>query len=147
MTIGHALFAMVFWLSGLPRGYAAQPFRPGQQMGKASIRLSEDFMQGRGVAAAVEKAIRDQLALTDQPRAALMLLAEELYTALARVADAGPPGALDHVRREFREAIAKIWREYGNDEPLPPIRILPVHALGTGIDRHSGGEAQPPAST
>jgi len=86
-------------------------------------------MRGSGVAAAVEVALRNQLALTDQPRSALVSIAEELFTALAHVAETGPAGVLEHVQREFSDAFAKVWREYGEDEPLPAIRILPAPAL------------------
>lgn len=90
-------------------------------------------MQKGPVLIAVEKAIRDQLALTDQPRAALVAIAQELFTALDSIADAeDPQGAetLDLVRRDFSEAFARVWREYGGDQVPPPLsRSMPQGEL------------------
>ncbi len=95
-------------------------------------------MQGRAVAHAIEQAIRDQLAATDQPRAALQTIADELFAALDNVsAIAASPQedeALDMVRRQFREAIAKVWEEYGggNAPPQPRATERPMRHLTAG---------------
>ena len=80
-------------------------------------------MTGRAVAQAVEQAVRDQLAATDQPLAALQAIAEELFSALENVAAAAASQqeaeALALVHHEFYEAFARVWEEYGASDALP----------------------------
>lgn len=73
---------------------------------------------------AIEKSIRDQLALTDQPREALVAIARELFAALDSISDVEKVRgveALDLVRLEFSDAFARVWRDYGGDGLPPPI--------------------------
>lgn len=84
-------------------------------------------MQERAVAVAVERALRDELALTDQPRAALRAIARELCAALDSAASVGGPQdseTLDAVRCEFSAVITKVWREYGEEETIPSIWMV-----------------------
>lgn len=82
-------------------------------------------MQEHEVAVAIERVLRDQLVLTDQPRAALRAIAEELFAALDGIAGGGSPQAeaFAAIRSEFSAAFAKVWREYCAGETLPPMAI------------------------
>jgi hypothetical protein len=87
-------------------------------------------MSKSAVAAAIEKALRDHLILTDRPHAALLSIAEELFAAMGQVSNSSDPGtaeALDFIRFEFGIAIETIWRECGPEEPMPPLKLLAAH--------------------
>jgi hypothetical protein len=86
----------------------------------------ENPMPERAVAAAVEQALRTELALTDQPRAAILAIARQLFEVLEqvdRIAGQQRSESVEAVRREFCAAFAKVWREYGEDGAAPPIQI------------------------
>jgi hypothetical protein len=83
-------------------------------------------MVNGAIAAAVEKALRDHLILHDQPREALLRVAEEIFTAMDRVAvanDSASAHAVFVVRAVFGTTFEKLWREYGGDL-APPAKYL-----------------------
>lgn len=80
-------------------------------------------MQRSAVSIAIEQALRAELMLTDQPRAALETIAEELFASLHTMAagtDQQAAQALRIAQREFEEVFVKVWREYGGDGSVPP---------------------------
>ena len=83
-------------------------------------------MTGRAVAQAVEQAVRDQLAATDQPLAALQAIAEELFSALENVAAAA-------ASQQEAEALALARFGYGKGE-----RILPAGGGGKIVGGNTG---------
>jgi hypothetical protein len=81
------------------------------------------------IAAAVEQALRDDLAHHDQPREALVRIAEEIFTAMDRLPvakDAASVEAIAVVRSTFGAVLEKLWRDYGDDDLAPPAKYL-VH--------------------